>query len=131
MDKKKKPEWWPENPYPKSVFPMEDAEYLKIVPNPKTRTALSGCPGRHFWEIASEDIFEAVGENIGKQRIIDTLEWLVKDARWRFDQCKDAMDDGSTGGYSDELTEAINLLKELKGPQNEPVTNNSNNDVSG
>lgn len=52
---------------------------------------------------------------IDKQRIIKTLEWLVEDAKWRFNQCKDAMDDGSTGGYSDELTEATNLLKELKG----------------
>lgn len=51
---------------------------------------------------------------IDKQRIIDTFEWLVEDAKWRFDECKDALDDGSTGGYSPELTEAIDLLKELK-----------------
>ena len=41
---------------------MRRDEYLKIVPDPKMRTALSGMLGREFWEIASDDIFRAMVE---------------------------------------------------------------------
>ena len=51
-----KPDWWPECPYHESVFTMPIEEYEKIVPDPKTRTALSGCLGRHFWNLASDEI---------------------------------------------------------------------------
>lgn len=54
----KKPEWWPKNPYPESVFPMATERYLEIVPDPELRTALSGMLGRQFWDIASEAIWE-------------------------------------------------------------------------
>ena len=57
-----KPNWWPENPYPKEVFPMERSEYPKIVPDDKIRTALSGCLGRTFWEMASDAIWERYKE---------------------------------------------------------------------
>lgn len=60
MKEDEKPEWWPENPYPEIVFPMDAKKYLEIVPDPKTRTALSGCLGRLFWNIASEAIWESV-----------------------------------------------------------------------
>ena len=52
-----KPEWWPENPYPESVFPMTTDEYCEAVPGGDLRTAISGCLGRVFWDVASEDIF--------------------------------------------------------------------------
>ena len=52
-----KPDWWPENPYPESVFPMKEERYAEVVPDPHTRTALSGCLGRGFWEAASETIW--------------------------------------------------------------------------
>lgn len=48
-----------------------------------------------------------------RQRILVTLRWLVKDAQWRFDQCKDA-DGLGGGGYSPELKEAMRLLGELE-----------------
>ncbi|KKL81529.1 hypothetical protein LCGC14_1993840 [marine sediment metagenome] len=51
---------------------------------------------------------------ITKKRIIETLEWLVTDATWRADETKLNFEEGSQGGYSPELTEAINLLEELK-----------------
>jgi hypothetical protein len=54
---------------------------------------------------------------ITNERIIKTLEWLVGDAKWRFDQTKNNIDEGSQGGYSEELTEAMNLLEELKEKQ--------------
>lgn len=77
---KEKPKWWPENPYPKSVFPMEDAEYLKIVPDPKIRTALSGCLGRRFWETASETIHDNFKEYVEPE--IDQLRAELAAYRW-------------------------------------------------
>ena len=47
-----------------------------------------------------------------RKRIIDTLEWMITDMRWRFDQARNT--DGLEGGYSPEFTEAIKLLDELK-----------------
>ena len=55
-----KPDWWPECPYPESVFPLDISEYEKIVPDPNIRTALSGCLGRLFWEMASSAIWVAM-----------------------------------------------------------------------
>lgn len=59
-----KPDWWPKCPYPKAIFPMEEDEYPKIVPDPHTRTALSGCLGRLFWSMASEMIWERFQEHL-------------------------------------------------------------------
>ena len=50
-----------------------------------------------------------------RERIIKTLEWMVADMRWRADQTKRNFEEGSEGGYSPELQEAIDLLAELKG----------------
>ena len=49
-----------------------------------------------------------------KQRIIDTLEWMTADMKWRADDTNRNIEDGSQGGYSPLLTEAIELLEELK-----------------
>jgi hypothetical protein len=57
--KKQKPPWWPQNPYPEDIFPMAREQYAEIVPDERTRTALTGCLGRIFWEIASECIWDA------------------------------------------------------------------------
>jgi len=57
-----KPAWWPQNPYPTDIFPMERSEYPKIVPDPNVRGALSGCLGRVFWDIASNMIWDAMRE---------------------------------------------------------------------
>ncbi len=59
-----KPFWWPENPYPEDIFPMQRESYATIVPDPMTRTALSGMLGRLFWGIASDSIFECFCEAI-------------------------------------------------------------------
>jgi hypothetical protein len=49
-----------------------------------------------------------------KARAITSLSWLVAEAKHRFDDCKGNLDNGSGGGYSPELTEAIGLLEGLK-----------------
>jgi hypothetical protein len=56
---KPKPSWWPQNPYPADLFPMEREEFAKIILDPRLRTAIAGCLGRMFWEIASDSIWEA------------------------------------------------------------------------
>ena len=43
-----------------------------------------------------------------KQRIINTLSWMIEDLKWRHDQ------EGIEGNYSPELKEAMNVLEELK-----------------
>lgn len=75
-DNRKKPDWWPKNPYPKSVFVMTIDEYAKTVPNPKTRTAISGCLGRMFFETISDDLFERL------LRAIDLEEPLFEGEGW-------------------------------------------------
>ncbi len=91
----KKPAWWPENPYPKSVFPMQDEEYLKIVPDPHVRTALSGCLGRLFWNIASESIWAAVIE-AGEDSLLGQLD------------AHNSMRDEYARGYNDGIQAAEN-----------------------
>ena len=57
-----------------------------------------------------------------RRRVIKTLTWMVADTRHRFDDCRNnfeaASDDETAsmaaGGYSAELTEAIELLAELE-----------------
>ena len=66
----KRPKWWPQNPYPKEIFPMERNRYPEIVPDPDTRTALSGMLGREFWEIASNKIWEAIENEIEQDNVI-------------------------------------------------------------
>lgn len=53
------PFWWPENPYPEEIFPMTEEDYVKYVPDAEERTAMSGCLGRLFWDIASKSILDA------------------------------------------------------------------------
>jgi len=66
MNKKDKPNWWPSNPYPESIFPMPREKYAEIVPDPRIRTALSGMLGREFWNIASESIWDALRSNLAE-----------------------------------------------------------------
>lgn len=65
-----KPSWWPRNPYPESIFPMNLERYQEIVPDPDLRTALSGCLGRMFWDIASQMIWESFGEGIDDGQVV-------------------------------------------------------------
>lgn len=48
-------------------------------------------------------------------RCVTSLEWLVPDMQHRSDECRNNLESASQGGYSPELTDAINLLAELKG----------------
>jgi hypothetical protein len=53
-----------------------------------------------------------------KPRLIKTLTWMIDDMKWRYDIDKNLLNgenvNGVAANYSPELTEAINLLEELK-----------------
>jgi hypothetical protein len=53
------------NPYPASIFPMTVKEYAEAVPDSKTRSAISGGLGRHFWALCSHEWAEQL------------LEWMT------------------------------------------------------
>lgn len=97
-----KPDWWPKNPYPENIFPMPRERYLEIVPDPRTRSGLSGMLGRRFWDIASDAIWEAMMEEDA-----EALEWCrlhESEARCVCDKCGQAHDPklvfGGIGGKS-------------------------------
>jgi hypothetical protein len=50
-----------ECPWPESVWPMTDVEYVKAVPEPGKRTAISGFLMRKGWEIALNQVEEKLG----------------------------------------------------------------------
>ena len=79
---KAKPKWWPQNPYPESIFPNQVEDYAKIVPDPKMRTALSGVLGREFWNIASNSIWDALQnhleETAEENLTVEDIELLMK-----------------------------------------------------
>lgn len=49
-----------------------------------------------------------------RKKAFESLSWMVRDMIWRYNQIKGNLDEGSEGGYSPELQEAIKLLGELK-----------------
>ena len=55
----KRPDWWPENPYPESVFTMTEEEYIEVIPDKHLRTRISGFMARFGWDRADEAIYEA------------------------------------------------------------------------
>src|SRR3990167_5563364 len=60
----KKPDWWPENPYPEDIFPMTTKDYVEAIPDPKLRTAVSGCIGRWAWDVAADMIWQRFCEAV-------------------------------------------------------------------
>jgi len=53
----------PECPWPVSIWPMTEAEYVKAVPDPHLRTAISGFLMRQGWES-----YERQMDDINKER---------------------------------------------------------------
>jgi hypothetical protein len=54
---KPKPDWWPECPYPESIFTMNEHDYATAIPDPRLRTACSGFLGRVIWNLCSDEIW--------------------------------------------------------------------------
>ena len=74
-----KPDWWPINPYPESVWPMQLGDISEIVRDPDELTAISGCMGRHFWEVASDDVCRAVQEELDFLGLDGNLDELLQE----------------------------------------------------
>lgn len=53
-------------------------------------------------------------DNELRERILRTLRWVVPELEHRFNDCKQNLQPGSQGGYSDELKELIALKQELE-----------------
>ena len=49
-----------------------------------------------------------------RRKVITSLGRFVAEAKHRFDECRNNLEDGSEGGYDPPLAEAIELLEELK-----------------
>jgi len=49
-----------------------------------------------------------------KFKIIKVLSWMIEDMKVRFDEQRSNFGQDITGGYSPELTEAIELLESMK-----------------
>ena len=65
-----KPKWWPECPYPESIFSATEDDYVAAIPDENKRTAISGFLGRSFWNIASKSIWNAMQKNIGSDELM-------------------------------------------------------------
>ena len=61
-----KPIWWPENPYFQEamVTITNDNEYIKAIPDPALRTAVSWYVSRQAWGLASDAIFKVMQDNL-------------------------------------------------------------------
>ncbi len=57
-----KPSFWPSCPWSDDVWPMTQEEYMKAVPNPNLRTAISGFLMRQGWKIAEKEIWKRLKE---------------------------------------------------------------------
>ena len=58
------PDWWPQCPYSSKVFPMTEEQYLKAVPDPHLRTAISGYLMREGWCVFENQLLDAL-HNMG------------------------------------------------------------------
>ena len=54
----------PPNPYPEWLFPMTSQDYVIAIPDPKTRTAVSGFIGRWAYDVAKKTILEAIEDEL-------------------------------------------------------------------
>jgi hypothetical protein len=78
----------------------------------KMNTELSETPvidGRQATAPVAGELSD--GERI---RVIQSLGRLITEAKHREDDCRGNLDNGSKGGYSEKLTEDIELLEELE-----------------
>lgn len=49
-----------------------------------------------------------------KKRLVDNLTWMITDMKYKADETKLNVEEGSEGGYSSELKEAMSLLEDIQ-----------------
>ena len=76
MKTKNRPDWWPENPYFESAMYriQNDEDFVREVPDPTQRTAISWYLGNRFWAKAERLIWEALEEQKESQEEMEALE---------------------------------------------------------
>lgn len=57
-----------------------------------------------------------------KDRIIQSLSWMVKELKHRHDELKGNFEEGSQGDYSPELKAAMGLLEDIKKVETTEIT---------
>ena len=55
---------WPECPWPEDIWTMTDDKYVKAVPDPDLRTAISGYLMRKGWEVFQHQLLKAMVEEL-------------------------------------------------------------------
>jgi len=49
-------------PWPEGVFPMSDKEYVRAIPEPRKRSAVSGFLMREGWRLCIQEIERRIAE---------------------------------------------------------------------
>jgi len=60
--------------------------------------------------------------NEEKKRLVDNLSWMIIDMKYKYDETHQNQEYGSQGGYSPELTSAMELLEFIKRTETIEVT---------
>ena len=71
------PKWFPENPYPEEVFPMDAEGFKAAIPDEAMRTAAAGFVGRVTWDHCSRQIANVVDVRMGA---IEAMVRIAKEA---------------------------------------------------
>lgn len=57
-----------------------------------------------------------------KQRIVESLSWMITDMKYKSDESRGNLFAGSEGGYSPELTKAIEMFEWIQGIETTEVS---------
>lgn len=57
-----------------------------------------------------------------KKRLVDNLTWMIADMQYKSNETKLNTEEGSEGGYSPELKEAMSLLEDIQKTETTAVT---------
>lgn len=68
-------QWWPYCPYKNKVFPMTSEQYVKAVPDPHMRTAISGYLMREGWCVFENQLIKAIEDYPD-----EIIEWIKERA---------------------------------------------------
>lgn len=71
------PHFWPQNPYPKSIFSGEMDTYINAMPDEALRTACSGIVGGFFWQLASDSILKSIKNYLQELYEQETPEQMI------------------------------------------------------
>lgn len=112
MIKAKFPLWWPENPYPESIFPATAKEIRERINDDMLTTAASGSIGRFAFKATSRRIQRAM---------VDRLEYAAEVLEERSKEAARASDEVSCYKLAGAAEEFLLLAVEIRGPQEKAI----------